>query len=149
MKKIIAVVIAAVLILSTCAWGYTPPKMNMERCPFCGEENVFVWHGEPGNSFGQCTKCGQNTLRYQFRVNINTYGNDEDMVEAYLIQNGDVYRLNQAYGNHTFVEFDSVQYGWYQLVIVKNNVTVYNQMVFVWCNMAINVFQKPMHYRWW
>ena len=30
MKKIIAVVIAAILVLSTCAWGYTPPKMNME-----------------------------------------------------------------------------------------------------------------------
>lgn len=145
MKKIIAIAIATIMMLSTCAWGYAPRQMA--RCPFCGEENVFIWYGEPGNSFGTCTKCGQNTLRYNFRVNIRSYGNDDDLIEARLIQGGKVIRLNQATGNDTFVEFVSVQHGWYQLVINRGNRVIYNQMVYIYCDITINAFQAWG--RWW
>lgn len=148
MKKIVAFVIATILLLSTCAWASPVHKYNMSRCPFCGTEDMFIWYGEPGNSFGTCMKCGQNTLRYNFRVNIRSYGNNDDLIEARLMQGGNVVRLNQATGNDTFVEFVSVQQGWYQLVITRGNAMIYNQMVFIWCDMTINAFQARSLRRW-
>lgn len=145
MKKFIAIVIATILVLSTCAWGYA--HQQMARCPFCGEENVFVWYGEPGNSFGTCMKCWQDTMRYSLRVNIHSYGNNDDLIEARLMQGGKVIRLNQATGNDTFVEFISVQHGWYQLVINRGNRVIYNQPVYIYRHMTINAFQ--MCGRWW
>lgn len=143
-KKIFVAILATILLLSTCAWGCYP-CYKMERCPFCGVENAFIQYNE---DFGSCTKCGQNTLRYNFRVNIKSYGNDTDLIEARLLQNGSVVRLNQATGNDTFVEFVSVQHGWYQLVITKGSTVIYNQTVYIWRDMTINAFHVWSWYRW-
>lgn len=145
-KVIIAVCIAAILFIVSCAW--CTPRYNFDRCPFCGTEEAFIWYGEPGESYGTCTKCHEDTMRYNLRVNIKSYGNEDQLIEAALKQGNKVIRLNQATGNDTFVEFISVKHGWYQLQVVKGDRMIHTQMIYLGHNTTMNVYQKPS-WGWW
>ena len=138
MKKLITTLFIAVLL---CAIACTSAfAWQSERCPFCGEDKAFLRYGE---DYGVCTKCGQDTRRFDLTVNIKSCGSEDETVEASLYQHGKQIRLNQVQGTDTFASFISVQHGMYTLVVTKAGHTTYSQMVWLTGDTVLDVNLSP------
>ena len=140
-KIIVTILLAALLCAIVCT---TALAWQLERCPFCGAEEAFLRYGE---DYGACTKCGQDTRRFDLTVNIKSCGSEDETIEASLYQYGKRLRLNQVQGTDTFASFISVQHGVYTLVVTKAGHTAYSRTVWLTGDTVLDVHLSPVFCR--